>query len=108
MDEVFHRPELAHHMALRLLDPPPVGAVLAELASSGADFTPFAGASMRRYARTIERIDPEDPIVPNGSNVQSALASLTKRGLVWSGDRGVYALEEARLAELMRAEGMIE
>ena len=84
------------------------GAVLAELASSGAGFTPFAGASMKRYARTIERIDPDDPIVPNGSNVQSALSSLTRRGLVWSGDRGVYALEDARLADLMRAEGMLD
>ena len=45
--------------------------------------------------------------MPSGSNVQSALASLTKRGLVWSGDRVVYALDDARLAELMRAEGMI-
>lgn len=83
-------------------------AVLGELASTGSGYVPFAGASMARYAATIRRIDPQDTTAPNGSNVQSALATLTRRGLVWSGERGVYALEDARLAELMRAEGMIE
>ena len=82
-------------------------AVLRELASSGADFAPFTGASMARYAATIRSIDPNETLEPSGSNVQSALASLTRRGLVWSGERGLYALEDSRLAKLMRAEGMI-
>ena len=71
-------------------------AVLGELASSGAAYAPFTGATMERYASTMRRIDSKNTLEPNASNVQSALASLAKRGLVWSGERGLYSLEDAQ------------
>lgn len=82
-------------------------AVLREMASSGRDYAPFERETMARYVSTLGTIAPESELVPNDANVQSALGSLQKRGLAWRAARGVYALEDARLAELMRAEGLI-
>lgn len=83
-------------------------AVLREMASKGRGYAPFEGQTMKRYAETIQRIDANSGIVPSTTNVQAALESLKQRGLVWRASRGVYALEDAPLAELMRAEGMID
>ena len=83
-------------------------AVLREMASSGPDYAPFEDATMARYAKTMKRIAPKSDVVPGDANVQSALASLQKRGLVWRAARGAYALEDSRLVELMREDGMID
>ena len=83
-------------------------AVLREMASKGRAYAPFEGETMKRYARIIERIDAESQIVPSATNVQAALETLKQRGLVWRASRGVYALEEVQLVELMRAEGIID
>jgi len=83
-------------------------AVLREMAISGTAYAPFEQATMDRYTSTLLRIAPSSTLLPNDTNVQSALASLQKRGLVWRAERGVYALEDSRLAELMRLDDMIE
>ena len=83
-------------------------AVLREMASSGTGYAPFEQATMDRYQVTLHQIAPSSTVVPNDTNVQSTLASLQKRGLVWRAARGVYALEDSRLATLMRLDGMIQ
>ena len=90
---------------VRSLRPLP-SAVLREVASRGRDYAPFEGRTMKRYARWLERIDAAHTIEPSATNVQAALKSLKQRGLVWRASRGVYALEEMQLAELMRGDGM--
>ena len=92
---------------VRSLRPLP-SAVLREMASKGRDYAPFEGRTMKRYARWLERIDAEHAIEPSATNVQAALESLKQRGLVWRASRGVYALEEMQLAELMRSDGMLD
>ena len=101
---------LANEVSLELIRSlrPLQSAVLREMASKGRDYAPFEGKTMKRYARTVRSIDRESTIVPSATNVQAALESLKQRGLVWRAARGVYALEEVQLAELMRAEGMID
>ncbi len=87
--------------------PPLQSAVLREMASKGSAYAPFEGATMQRYAQIIERIAPHGTIVPSDTNVQAALRGLKKKGLIWRAVRGVYALEDSRLADLMRADAMI-
>ncbi len=83
-------------------------AVLREMAASGVSYAPFERATMERYLQSMATLAPDTSLVPNDTNVQSALASLQKRGLIWRAERGVYALEDSRLVQIMRAEGMIE
>ena len=83
-------------------------AVLREMAVRGRGFAPFERATMERYAATLAQIDPDGELVPNTPNVQSALGALQELGLVWRASRGVYALEDDRLAGLMRREDMID
>ena len=82
-------------------------AVLREMADSGVAFAPFERATMQRYAATLARTAPDSELVPSDANVQSALGSLQRRGLVWRAARGVYALEDSRVADLMREAGLI-
>jgi len=81
--------------------------VLREIAASGTRFAPFEQATMERYATTLARLSTRSSLVPSTTNVQGALVALKEQGLVWQAARGVYALEETRLAELMRAAGML-
>ena len=87
--------------------PPLQFAVLAEMASKGTAYAPFEGATVRRYAATLGSVAPHAAIEPSDTNVQAALRALKKKGLIWRAVRGVYALEDSRLADLMRADGMI-
>ena len=82
-------------------------AVLAEMASRGSAYAPFEGATMRRYAVTLGSVAPHGAIEPSDTNVQATLRALKKKGLIWRAVRGVYALEDSRLVDLMRADGMI-
>ena len=44
----------------------------------------------------------------NPDDVQQALAALQDKALVWKAARGVYALEDTFLADLMRQAGMLD
>ena len=48
------------------------------------------------------------PVNVSEAGVQQALVALQDKALVWRAARGVYALEEASLADLMRGEGMLD
>ena len=40
-------------------------------------------------------------------NVQQALTALQEKALVWRAARGIYALEDASLRDLLEQEGML-
>ena len=82
-------------------------AVLAELAVVGGRFAPFGKASLERYRERLGEIGDAGTRSVGTSGVQKALAALQASGLVWRSARGAYALEERRLAELMRREGLL-
>ena len=82
-------------------------AVLLELVRAGRAFAPFEAATLSRYRETLARVDPANASGPSASSVQSALGALQEAGLVWRSGRGVYALEEPRLAGLMRRDGLL-
>lgn len=83
-------------------------AVLRVMAMAGADYAPFEAQTMARYRATLAAIAPGARVEPETHNVQQALLALQDKALVWKAARGVYALEDTHLAELMRQAGMLD
>lgn len=82
-------------------------AVLRVMALRGDKFAPFESTTLSAYAEFL-KMESARPTTVSESAVQQALVALQERNLVWRAARGVYALEELSLAELMRGEGMLE
>ena len=82
-------------------------AVLRVLAASGAGYAPFEAQTMDRYRAALATIAPDARVEPETNNVQQALVALQDKALVWKAARGVYALEDSFLADLMRQAGML-
>lgn len=83
-------------------------AVLRVLAAAGADYAPFEAATLARCQRVLKAIAPKAKIVADVSNVQQALAALQEKALVWRAARGVYALEDSSLADVMAEAGLLK
>ncbi len=77
-------------------------AVFRVLATAGPDYAPFEAKTMVLYQGAMSSISPESDVAPDLSNVQQALVALQEKGLVWKAARGVYALEDTSLGELVR------
>jgi hypothetical protein len=82
-------------------------AVLRVLAGSGTQYAPFETETMAAYQKTLDGIAPGSSIRADVPNVQQALTALQEKTLVWRASRGVYALEEATLRDLLEQEGML-
>lgn len=82
-------------------------AVLRVLAARGERFAPFESATLAAYEAVLKKASGR-PGTVSESSVQQALVALQERSLVWRATRGVYALEELSLADLMRAERMLD
>lgn len=83
-------------------------AVLRVMARAGTDYAPFEAQTMERYRSTLAAIAPGAKVEPETNNVQQSLAALQEKALVWKAARGVYALEDTFLADLMRKAGMLD
>ena len=82
-------------------------AVLRVMAMTGIDYAPFEQDTMERYQAVLSKTAPDAKVEPDTANVQQALVALQDKSLVWRAARGVYALEDTFLAELMRNAGML-
>jgi hypothetical protein len=82
-------------------------AVLRVMARAGADYAPFEAQTLDRYRATLAAIAPDAKVEPETNNVQQALVALQDKALVWKAARGVYALEDSFLADLMQQAGML-
>ena len=97
--------------------------VLRVLAARGQGFAPFEAATIMAYQAVLDVIAPESarrpgsgsgsvrsgsPIRAEVGNVQQALGALQEKALVWRERRGVYALEESSVAELLAEHRMLE
>jgi len=76
-------------------------AVLRVLAASGKDYAPFEAATLELYQASLDNAGPAGSIKADVSNVQQALTALQEKALVWRAARGVYALEDVTLADLL-------
>jgi len=82
--------------------------VLRVLAIKADRYAPFDDSTIKLYKLALKVIAPTEKLTPDVSNVQQALAALQDKGLVWREKRGVYALEENAIADLLRTKGLLE
>ena len=82
--------------------------VLRVMAVRGNRYAPFEAATMAAYGAVMKTIDPTSGGSVDVSGAQQALAALQDKALVWRAARGVYALEEPGLVDLMREAGLLE
>jgi hypothetical protein len=101
--------EASNAEALRVVHSltPLQSAVLRVLALAGADYAPFEQDTMERYKAVLLKTAPAAKVEPDTANVQQALLALQDKSLVWRAARGIYALEDTFLADLMRKAGML-
>jgi len=111
LEELVHAQiEASNNDALRVVHSltPLQSAVLRVLASAGAGYAPFEQATMERYRRVLAATAPDYQVEPDPGNVQQVLNALQEKALVWRASRGVYALEDSFLAELMDKAGLLQ
>lgn len=78
-------------------------AVLRVLAEQADQYSPFEDATIAAYQAVSNRLAPQETVRADISNVQQALIALQVKALVWKEKRGVYALEDRTLADLLKA-----
>jgi hypothetical protein len=76
-------------------------AVLQVLAKAGANYAPFETKTIESYQAVMLAAAPHCEVRADIPNVQQALVALQDKGLVWKAARGVYALEDTSLADLL-------
>lgn len=82
-------------------------AVIRVLAFKGERYAPFDAETVRLYALLLTKIAPGQDIKVDVSSVQQALTMLQEKALVWRAARGVYALEESALGDLLQRQGYL-
>lgn len=78
-------------------------AVLLVLAQSGDNYRPFEAATVEKYRESLTAAgEPaESAAKVDVPSVQAALQALQEKSLIWRASRGVYALEDASLREVL-------
>lgn len=110
-EEVERQSEEMNRVSLQVVRSltPIQSAVLRVMAAAEDHYAPFEAATMQRYCQA-QRVAgvPENTIKADVPGVQQALLALQEKKLVWRAARGVYAVEEHAIIELLRAQGMLE
>ncbi|QHI97590.1 ATP-binding protein [Xylophilus rhododendri] len=80
-------------------------AVLRVLADSGTQYRPFEAATLEKYREALSAAGESAESAPrvDVTAVQAALQALQDKSLVWRAARGVYALEDVSLREVLAA-----
>jgi hypothetical protein len=101
--EILNEIESTNKASLRVIYSltPLQSAVFQVLAKAGASYAPFEAGTMERYQALLTQLAPQSDLRADIPNVQQALAALQEKGLVWKASRGVYAVEDASLPELL-------
>jgi hypothetical protein len=81
--------------------------VLRVMASKGAKYAPFETETIAAYQAMLAVMAPGASTSADVPNVQQALTALQEKALVWRASRGVYALEDAALRDLLAQEGLL-
>jgi hypothetical protein len=101
--EVLREITSANQEALRVIHSltPMQSSVFQVLAKAGAAYAPFESKTMESYQALMSSIAPQSEVRADVPNVQQALLALQEKGLVWKAARGVYALEDTSMADLL-------
>jgi hypothetical protein len=79
------------------------------MGAKGERFAPFECLTMELYAKAIQKagVATNDTVV-EVSDVQLTLMALQEKKLVWKTSRGVYAIEEEMIVDMLREDGLLE
>ncbi|WP_455912913.1 ATP-binding protein [Pseudomonas syringae] len=84
-------------------------AVIRVMGSMGDNFAPFEAPTMALYATAMKQSGvAESTIKVEVPGVQQALIALQEKNLVWKASRGVYAVDEHVIVDLLRADGLLD
>lgn len=84
-------------------------AVIRVMGSMGDSYAPFEAPTMALYAAAMKQAGiAEDDVKVEVPGVQQALIALQEKNLVWKASRGVYAVDEHVIVDLLRADGLLE
>jgi hypothetical protein len=84
-------------------------AVIRVMGSMGDSYAPFEAPTMDLYAAAMKQAGiAQTTIKVEVPGVQQALIALQEKNLVWKASRGVYAVEEHVIVDLLRADGLLE
>jgi hypothetical protein len=110
-EEVAHQAQLISGEIMRVVHSltPIQSAVLRVMAARGADYAPFEAGTLEAYRAALVQagVDPQDAKA-DVPGVQAALLALQDKKLVWKASRGVYALEETNMMDLLADAGLLE
>jgi hypothetical protein len=80
-------------------------AVLRVMASCGNAYAPFEAGTMDKYRKAIRLAGvASDDVKADVPGVQQALIALQDKKLVWRAARGVYAVEEGNIVDILAAD----
>ncbi|MDT9677711.1 ATP-binding protein [Pseudomonas sp. JV414] len=84
-------------------------AVIRVMSAKGESYAPFEAPTMELYAKAMEKagIDASNVKVEI-PGVQQALIALQEKKLVWKASRGVYAVDEHVIVDLLREDGLLD
>ncbi|MDZ4314506.1 MAG: hypothetical protein U0989_07045 [Azonexus sp.] len=83
--------------------------VLRVMATARENYAPFETATMEKYRKTMTQAGlAADDVKADVPGVQQALIALQEKKLVWKAARGVYAIEEQSIFDLLRASGQLD
>lgn len=82
--------------------------VLRAMAAIGSNYAPFEAATMALYKKGLQLAGmSEDDVKVDVPGVQQALLALQEKNLIWRAGRGVYAIEEQTVADILAADGLL-
>jgi hypothetical protein len=97
-----------HQLVLRECGSSPT-AVIRVMSAKGDSYAPFEAPTMDLYATVMERAGiAKSDIKIEVPGVQQALIALQDKKLVWKASRGVYAVDEQVIVDLLRDAGLLE
>jgi hypothetical protein len=84
-------------------------AVIRVMGSMGDSYAPFEAPTMDLYAAAMKQAGiAQTAIKVEVPGVQQALIALQEKNLVWKASRGVYAVDEHVIVDLLRADGLLK
>jgi hypothetical protein len=84
-------------------------AVLRVMAAADQHYAPFEAATLEKYRKALQLSgQPPEEVKVDVPGVQQALIALQDKKLIWRAARGVYAVEEKNIIDLLRADGLLD
>ena len=84
-------------------------AVLRVMAAADQHYAPFEAATLEKYRKAMQLSGQSpDEVKVDVPGVQQALIALQDKKLIWRAARGVYAVEEKTIVDLLRADGLLD